>query len=154
MPNQQYVPVVAYRAVRKAVVAVAGPGLTTLCACAGLDDLEAVLEFRLGAMELGEGGGEVLELLVELLLDLGELFGREGVEIDYGKKLSAVALMKSRWGICWVISLVSCWPDILLFVRAWRCGLERAGMFVGFGSLLWHLRFGGVEMPEYSGCSR
>ena len=83
---------------RKAAVAVSGPRLTTLCACARLDDLVAVLEFRLGAMELGEGGGEVLELLVELLLDLGELFGREGVEVDCGKKLSAVARLESIWG--------------------------------------------------------
>lgn len=37
-------------------------------------------------MELGEGGGEVLELLVELLLDLRELLGGEGVEVDCGKK--------------------------------------------------------------------
>ena len=49
---------------------------------AGLDSSEAVLKLVLGAVELREGLGEVLELLVELLLDLGELLGREGVEVD------------------------------------------------------------------------
>lgn len=40
-------------------------------------------------MELREGAGEVLELLVELLLDLGELFGGERVEIDLQLGVSA-----------------------------------------------------------------
>lgn len=43
---------------------------------------EAFSEFVLGAVELGEGVGEVLELFLELLLDLRELLGLEGVEVD------------------------------------------------------------------------
>lgn len=48
-----------------------------------LDRSEAVAELVLRAVELREGLREVLELLVELLLDLGELLGRERVEVDW-----------------------------------------------------------------------
>ena len=34
-------------------------------------------------MELCEGGGQMLEFLVELLLDLGKLLRVEAVEVDY-----------------------------------------------------------------------
>lgn len=43
---------------------------------------EAFSELVLGAVELGEGVGEVFELFLELLLDLRELLGLEGVEVD------------------------------------------------------------------------
>ena len=49
---------------------------------AGLNGPQAVFEFILCAVELGEGVAEVLELLVELLLDLRQLLGREGIEVD------------------------------------------------------------------------
>lgn len=44
---------------------------------------EALLELVLRAVELREGGGQVLELFLELLLDLGELLRLEGVEVDW-----------------------------------------------------------------------
>lgn len=43
---------------------------------------EALAELVLGAVELGEGRRQVFELLVELLLDLGELLSIEALEID------------------------------------------------------------------------
>lgn len=48
----------------------------------GLYASEAFLELVLGAVELGEGARQVLELLFELLLDLRELLRLESVEID------------------------------------------------------------------------
>lgn len=48
----------------------------------GLHASKAFLELVLGSVELGEGRRQVLELLVQLLLNLGELLGLERVEID------------------------------------------------------------------------
>lgn len=131
-----------------------GPGLTALCACTGLDALVAVLEFRLGAMELGEGGGEVLELLVELLLDLGELLGREGVEVDWRKSCQQLDFIGSKMGMWQVISLVSCWPDILLSCAPGDVVWRELGCSWGLEVCCGIVRFGGVEMPDYIGCSR
>jgi hypothetical protein len=58
----------------------------TLCRfLSRLDDPQAVSELVRRAVELLEGVGEVFELVVELLLDLGELLLMEGVEVDCGR---------------------------------------------------------------------
>lgn len=63
---------------------------------AALDTAEAVPELGLRGLQLGEGRGEVLELLVELVLHLGELLHAQGVEVHYwrGSKI-AVSLAQS-----------------------------------------------------------
>lgn len=43
---------------------------------------KAFFELVLGAVELRKGRGQVLELFVELFLDLRQLLGGEGVEIN------------------------------------------------------------------------
>lgn len=45
----------------------------------------AIPEFRLRGLELAEGCGQVLQFLRELVLDVVELGGGEGGEVDYGK---------------------------------------------------------------------
>lgn len=57
-----------------------------------MDALQAVLEPSLGAVQLRVRLGEVLELLVELLLDLRELLGLEGVEVDWGAQDDGVSV--------------------------------------------------------------
>lgn len=50
-----------------------------------LNASQTLLELGLGSVELGEGRRQVLELLVQLLLNLGELLGLERVEVDYAR---------------------------------------------------------------------
>lgn len=52
----------------------------------GLHASKALLELVLGSVELGEGRRQVLELLVQLLLNLGELLGLERVEVDCARR--------------------------------------------------------------------
>ena len=47
--------------------------------------ISTVPEFRLGSLQLLEGGREVLQLLRELVLDLVELLSGEGVEVDWAR---------------------------------------------------------------------
>ena len=47
------------------------------------DRLQAFAELGLCALELLEGGREVLEFVVELLLHLTELLDRQGCELHY-----------------------------------------------------------------------
>lgn len=60
----------------------------------------------------------MLELLVELLLDLGELLGREGVEVDCGGGCQrgnlggGLEASIEEEGF----ALVSCWPDMMAVV--------------------------------------
>lgn len=59
-----------------------GVGILLTLKCWGFPSLDAsktVAELDLGGLELGEGRGEVLELLVELVLHLGELLCAQGV---------------------------------------------------------------------------
>jgi len=46
-----------------------------------IDALDTISEFSLGGTELTEGVGEMLDFIVELLFDLGELGSRETREI-------------------------------------------------------------------------
>ena len=48
-----------------------------------LDASQTFAELGLGGVELCDGGGQMLEFLVELLLDLGKLLRVEAVEVDY-----------------------------------------------------------------------
>lgn len=52
----------------------------TLC----LDTTQAILEFDLGGLQLCERGGQVFDLLVQLLLDGCELLGVQAVEAHCG----------------------------------------------------------------------
>ena len=47
-----------------------------------MDASEAIPKFCLGGMKLAEGRCEVLELLIKLLLDLGELLRVEALEVN------------------------------------------------------------------------
>ncbi len=48
------------------------------------DTLDALPELGLRGAELLEGGGEVLQVLGELVLEVRELWRREGGELDLG----------------------------------------------------------------------
>ena len=59
-----------------------GQNLTLRRSLARLHAPETLLELPLGGVELGEGAGQMLHLLVQLLLHLGELLRAEAIEAN------------------------------------------------------------------------
>lgn len=100
-----------------------------------MDALQAVLELALGAVQLGVRLGQMLELLVELLLDLGELLRLEGVEVDWARRCrqrggGAVAVPR---GGALVSRSPAMAPGRRRLLPDWRDGARVADLVPGLG---------------------
>lgn len=89
----------------------------------GLYASEAFLELVLRAVELRKGARQVLELFLELLLDLRELLGLEGVEVDFTRAPDWLALAARIGTVEYKgVVLVSCLSLDMAVVRGCRIG--------------------------------
>lgn len=97
---------------------------------------QAIAEFALCAVELLEGVGQVFEFFVELLLDLRELLGGEGVEVDWTRASAILSCRERRMHLP-----VSCWPDIVATAAEWMLWRAVRGQTeVGIDLATWSFR--------------